>query len=106
MKVRDGWRSGKGLRTDVDGKQMRCLTADEGHVWMHVHDQLPPAVRQRLAESAYNLCAACVQIEARQAAHVRGRGRTTVSDYFEVIRAIERELAVERPKGRSVVRKR
>jgi hypothetical protein len=41
--------------------QVYCLTADEGHVWIHVYDTLPVSVRRRLRNSAFNLCAACLQ---------------------------------------------
>jgi hypothetical protein len=92
MKVRSGWKSGKGLRIDPDGKQVRCLTADEGHVWMHCHDRLPPLVRRRLAESAFNLCPACMDIEAHHVAAARGLRRPTVRIYLDVIDAIERQL--------------
>jgi hypothetical protein len=92
MKVRSGWRSGKGERSDPDGKQVRCLTADEGHVWMASHDKLPPPVRRRLAESVFNLCPACMDIEAYAVAQARGLRRPTVSIYLAVIRAIERQL--------------
>jgi hypothetical protein len=40
--------------------QVKCLTGDEGHVWIRSFDELPPAVRQRLRESPFNLCAACL----------------------------------------------
>ena len=96
MKVRSAWASGKGLRADPDGKQVRCLTADEGHVWMHTYDELPPSVRRRLAESPFNLCPACMAIEAHNVAADRGLQRPTLRIYFDVIRAIERQLyAVE-----------
>ena len=96
MKVRSAWASGKGLRADPDGKQVRCLTADEGHVWMHTYDELPPSVRRRLAESPFNLCPACVAIETNNVAADRGLQRPTLRIYFDVIRAIERQLdAVE-----------
>ena len=105
MKVRSDWQSGKGLRVDPDGKQVRCLTADAGHVWLHYYDRLSPPVRRRLAESVFNLCPACVDIEARSVAASRGLRRPTTSIYLDVIRAVERELFVQ-PEGRSVVRKR
>ena len=96
MKVRSAWASGKGGRTDPDGKQVRCLTADAGHVWMRTFDKLPRAVRKRLAESPRNLCPACVDIEAHNVATDRGLQRPTFRIYFDVIRAIERQLdAVE-----------
>ena len=105
MKVRSSWASGRGLRTDPDGKQVRCLTADEGHRWIHVYDGLPKPVRKRLAESPFNLCAACMDIEARHVAATRGLRRPSLRIYFDTIRAIERELFAQ-PEGRSVVRKR
>jgi hypothetical protein len=72
---------------------VRCLTADEGHVWIHAYDKLPPPVRRRLAESAFNICAACTDIEARSVAAARGLRQPTLRIYLDVIRAIERELA-------------
>ena len=105
MKVRAAWASGKGVRTDPDGKQVRCLTADEGHVWIHAYDKLPPPVRKRLAESPFNLCAACMDIEAHNIAADRGLRRPSLRIYFDTIRAIERELFAP-SRGRSVVRKR
>jgi hypothetical protein len=41
--------------------QVFCMTADAGHVWMHVFDTLPLPVRRRLRNSAFNLCAACLE---------------------------------------------
>ena len=104
MKVRPSWASGKGVRTDPDGKQVRCLTADAGHVWIHAYDKLPPPVRKRLAESPFNLCAACMDIEAHHVAAARGLRRPSLRIYFDTIQAIERELFGQ-PEGRSVVRK-
>jgi hypothetical protein len=103
MKVRSAWASGKGLRADPDGKQVRCLTADAGHVWIHAYDKLPPLVRKRLAESPFNLCAACMDIEAHHVAVDRGLRRPSLRIYFDTIQAIERELFGQ-PEGRSVVR--
>jgi hypothetical protein len=40
--------------------QVRCWTADQGHVWIHAYDRLPPKVRRRLRDSPFNLCAACL----------------------------------------------
>lgn len=38
-----------------------CLQSTEGSRWMNLHfDALPPAVRERLRESPFNLCPACV----------------------------------------------
>jgi hypothetical protein len=77
----------------LEGKQVRCLTADEGHKWMHSYDALPSAVRHRLASSPFNICAACMGIEVSRMAR-----KPTLAVYFAVIAAIEKELApYERP---------
>jgi hypothetical protein len=34
-------------RKDPEGRQVHCLTASEGHLWIHYLDDLHPAVRQR-----------------------------------------------------------
>jgi hypothetical protein len=73
----------------LEGRQVLCLTADEGHVWMHCYDPLPPVVRRRLAQSPFNICSACMVIEARK---VAPRRRPTVATYLDVIAAIERML--------------
>jgi hypothetical protein len=41
--------------------QVYCLTANAGHVWIHVYDTLPAPVRRRLRNSPFNLCAACLE---------------------------------------------
>ena len=89
VKVRDDWRPGIEHRSSLEGRQVKCLTADEGHVWMHCHDRLPSAVRRRLAESRFNLCPACVVIDARSASQ---RREPSIATYFAVIEAIERKL--------------
>jgi hypothetical protein len=40
--------------------QVYCLTADQGHTWIHVFDSLPVSARRRLRSSAFNICAACL----------------------------------------------
>lgn len=52
----------------LEGRQVKCLTADEGHVWMPAFDRLPAAVRRRLAASRFNICPACMDIEVHAAA--------------------------------------
>jgi hypothetical protein len=81
------WSATMEQRANLEGRQVRCLTADEGHVWIHYYDLLPPIVRQRLAESAFNICAACMTIEARKVA-----ARPTVNTYLAVIAGIEQML--------------
>jgi hypothetical protein len=92
MKVRSGWKPDMEQRADLDGRLVKCLTLDAGHVWIHYYDKLPPRVRQRMANSAFNLCPACMDIEAHNVAAARGFSRPTISIYLSVIEAIEREL--------------
>jgi hypothetical protein len=93
--LRSGWAPSVEQRSDPKGRQVKCLTADEGHLWMHCYDPLPPAVRHRLATSPYNLCPACVDIEANRSRRRRGgrRREPSIATYFAVIEAIEKELA-------------
>ena len=70
----------------LDGRQVRCLTFDEGSVWIHELDNLPPPVRRRLANSRFNICPTCVDIDTRN------NGAPTLKLYFAVIEAIERAL--------------
>jgi hypothetical protein len=74
----------------LEGRQVKCLTADEGHVWMPSYDVLPPAVRRRLAQSPFNICAACMNGEAHRAA-----SKPTVEVYFAVIEQIEKALRTD-----------
>jgi hypothetical protein len=86
----DGWMPGMTGR-DEQGRQVKCLVADAGHVWMPDFDRLPSVVRRRLAESRHNICAACMAIEADAIAQRRSMD-ASVKIYFEVIAAIERQL--------------
>jgi transcription elongation factor Elf1 len=70
-------------------RQIKCLTASRGHLWMRdYYDRLPASVRRRLAQSEYNICAACMDIEAHRIA----KGTPSIEVYNRVIDAIEREL--------------
>jgi hypothetical protein len=69
------------------------LTADAGHVWIHYYDKLPREVRARLAASPFNVCAACLTIEARKAAAARGLRAPTIAIYLATLTNIERALA-------------
>jgi hypothetical protein len=51
---------GKSMSKNETKIQVKCLIGDEGHVWIKNYDALPPAARQRLRESPFNLCAACL----------------------------------------------
>lgn len=70
----------------LDGRQVRCTTFDEGSVWIHKLDNLPPPVRRRLANSRFNICPTCVYIDTRS------NGTPSLKLYFAVIDAIERTL--------------
>ena len=84
------WAPGMERRADSeDGWQVKCLTADAGHVWMDWFDDLPAPVRRRLATSRHNICAACLTIEARRRAKRRRWREPTIEIYFKSIVAIE-----------------
>ena len=70
----------------LDGRQVRCTTFDEGSRWIHGLDELPPAVRRRLANSRFNICPTCVAMDTRR------NGKPSLAIYFAVIEAIERTL--------------
>jgi hypothetical protein len=73
--------------TDAEARQVKCLTSDAGHVWMPTYDALAPSVRLRLANSPFNICAACMFIKAHGMAR-----KPTLAVYFACIEAIEKEL--------------
>ena len=70
----------------LDGRQVRCTTFDEGSVWIHALDELPPPVRRRLANSRFNICPTCVDIDTRS------NGAPSLRLYFSVIAEIEHTL--------------
>ena len=70
----------------LDGRQVRCTTFDEGSVWIHGLDNLPPLIRQRLANSRFNICPTCVAMD------VDRNGTPSLKLYLAVIDAIERVL--------------
>ena len=84
------WATAEGQT--VEGRQIKCLIASEGHLWMKGHyDHLPPAVRQRLSQSAHNICAACLDIAAHSLAKER-KTKLSLGIYFATIAMIEREI--------------
>lgn len=84
-------------RADRDGKQVKCLIASGGHLWMRGYfDRLPAAVRRRLAESPFNLCAACLTEEAEYVAAAQRLKQPTISVYLDVIDMIEQKLGGRR----------
>lgn len=86
------WSPTMERRAASDGRQVKCLIASAGHLWMQDYfDRFPPAIRLRLAQSEFNICPACLAQEARRVAsqhHVR----LTVTLYIAVIEAIEQML--------------
>jgi hypothetical protein len=77
-------------RADREDRQVKCLIASGGHLWMRGYfDRLPPAVRQRLANAYHNICPACMMEEAERVAAARGLQRPTIGIYNDVITAIE-----------------
>jgi hypothetical protein len=76
--------------TDLEARQVKCLTADAGHIWMPNYDRLPPAVRRRLADSPFNICAACMDIEAHRT--IRTGRKPSLAAYFAAIETIETQL--------------
>ena len=76
-------------RADLNGRQVKCLIASEGHLWMKGYfDRLPPVVRRRLAQSRFNICPACMDEEARRAA-----SKPSADIYCAVIDSIEKKLS-------------
>ena len=91
-KVDPRWSSTMMRRSSQEAQQVRCLTGDEGSEWLHGLDELPPPVRRRLAESVYNICPTCVDMETRAEAKRLGLRQPTIAIYFDVIGAIEQKL--------------
>ena len=89
-KIWSGWSPTMERRAEVDeAKQVKCLIASEGHMWMTTFfDRLPRPVRKRLTESPFNICAACLTEEAQKIAR-----QPSITIYFAVIERIERQLA-------------
>jgi hypothetical protein len=51
-------------QNDDEINQTFCLHATGGHLWMEGYfDRMPLAVRRRLRDSPFNLCAWCLEIE-------------------------------------------
>jgi len=95
-KISSGWKPSMEQRADPEDRQVKCLIASGGHLWMRSYfDRLPPPVRRRLADSHHNICAACMSEEAARLAAKRGLRRLSVAIYCAAIEAIERELSRE-----------
>ena len=79
-------------RADLDGRQVKCLIASEGHLWMRVtltgfRSRATPACRKRFQHLPGVHGRRC-----SQAARQRKETKPSVATYFRVIEAIERKL--------------
>jgi hypothetical protein len=95
VKIDSCWSSTMMHHSSQNAQQVYCTTGDQGSEWISGLDDLPPPVRRRLAESRFNICPTCVDMEARR--NTRGRKRPTISTFFDVIEAIERRLGKQQP---------
>jgi hypothetical protein len=87
------WTPTMEQRAALEGRQVKCLIASEGHLWMRAYfDRFPSAVRRRLAASAFNICPACMDEEAHRAARRRKETKPSVGTYLLVIKSIEQKL--------------
>jgi hypothetical protein len=92
-KINSGWRPTMERRAGRKDRQVKCLIASGGHMWMRDYfDHLPAVVRRRLANSRHNICPACMTEEAQAVAAGHHLKRPTVSIYLATIAAIERKL--------------
>jgi len=93
VKRKADWTPTMEQRAGLEGRQVKCLIASEGHLWMqHYYDRFPGAVRRRLAASPFDICPACMDEEVRREAHQRGETKPSITTYFTVIAQIERKL--------------
>ena len=93
VKRKADWTPTMEQRADLEGRQVKCLIASEGRLWMQGYfDRSPSIVRRRLAESAFNICPACMDKEAHAAARQRKETKPSEGTYFRAIEAIERKL--------------
>jgi hypothetical protein len=92
-KINSGWKPTMEQRAGREDRQVKCLIASGGHMWMCSYfDCLPAAVRRRLRDSRFNICPACMTEEAQAVAAGHHLKRPTVSIYLATIAAIERKL--------------
>jgi len=93
VKRKADWTPTMEQRAELEGRQVKCLIASEGHLWMKGYfDWFPSVVRRRLAASAFNICPACMDKEAHAAARQRKETKPSEGTYLLVIKTIERKL--------------
>jgi hypothetical protein len=92
-KIRVDWTPTMEVRASFEDRQVKCLIATGGHLWMKDYfDRFPSAVRRRLAESRFNICPACMDQEAHRAAALRREAKPSIATYLAVIQMIEQKL--------------
>ena len=75
-----------------DGYQGLCLVAAQGRLYMHNYDALPAPVRNRLKNSPFNICAACVyQLAENQSTDPA----ITEAEFMAAIAQMERQILCE-----------
>ena len=93
VKRKANWTPAMEQRATLEGRQVKCLIASEGHLWMRDYfDRFPSVVRRRLAECAFNICPACMDKEAHTAARQRKERKPSIGTYLLVIKIIEEKL--------------
>ena len=95
VKRKTGWTPTMEQRAGLEGRQVKCLIASEGHLWMQgYYDRFPGAVRQRLAASPFNICPACWTKRLGGQAQQRGETKPYHRHLFHRDRADRAETAV------------
>jgi hypothetical protein len=80
-------------KAGLDGRQVKCLIASEGHLWMRGYfDKLPSQVRARLANSVHNICPACMDEDAHELAARHKERKPSIATYLAAIESIEVQL--------------
>ena len=80
----------KASREDV--LQVKCFISDEGHVWISSYDKLPATVRQRLRNSPFNLCAACLMAYVLPKVKRRHPNLTREKQLFAAVEIMEEQV--------------
>lgn len=76
--------------------QTSCLMAEEGWRYMDIMDDWPVPIRERVRNSRFNICAACVNEKAwdlaREEAGTRWVTNPELRHYLKAIRNVEAEI--------------
>jgi hypothetical protein len=87
-----GSSKGKSMSNNETEIQVKCLIGDEGHVWIHHYDALPVVARQRLRDSPFNLCAACLEMFVLPKVRRRHPSYSRNKALFAAIEMMETEI--------------